>query len=81
MSRRFLFTTWDGGGNVGPELAVARMLVARGNSVRVLADPTLEEEAKAAGCGFAPWTTAPHRTTRDKSGDIVRDYEFRNSLM
>jgi len=29
---------WDGGGNVPPELAVARRLVGRGHAVRVLGD-------------------------------------------
>jgi len=39
---------WDGGGTVPPELGVARRLVARGHSVRVLADPVIEDEARAA---------------------------------
>lgn len=72
---RYLFTTWDGGGNVAPELAVAKRLVARGHSVRVLADPTVEAEARGAGCEFSAWTTAPHRTSRAREQDIVRDYE------
>jgi MGT family glycosyltransferase len=79
-ARRFLFVMWDGGGNVPPELAVARRLVARGHSVRVLGDPTLEPEARTAGCAFSPWTTAPHRNTRDRSGDLFKDYEFTNPL-
>lgn len=77
---KFLFTMWDGGGTVPPELGVAKRLVARGHSVRVLADPVIEDEARAAGCAFSPWTTAPHRTTRDRSGDIIRDYEMGNPL-
>src|SRR5262249_38471401 len=52
----------------------------RGHAVHVLADPTLEKDVAAAGCTFGPWTTAPHRTTRDRSGDIIRDYAFRNPL-
>ena len=66
---------WDGGGNVPPELGVARLLVGRGHAVRVLADPTIEPEARGAGCDFTAWTTAPHRKSRDRSDDIVRDYE------
>ena len=80
MSRRFLFVTWDGGGNVGPELMVAKRLVERGNAVRVLGDPTLEADVRAAGCGFSPWTTAPHRTSRERGGDVVRDYETKNPM-
>ena len=76
----YLLTTWDGGGNVPPEPSVAKKLVRRGHTVRVLADPTMETEVRAAGCEFSPWTTAPHRTTRDKSGDVIRDYELKNPM-
>ncbi len=76
--RRFLFVTWDGGGVVPPTLAVARRLVERGHSVRVLADPTLEAEVIEAGCGFSPWRTAPHRTSRDREADLLRDYAYTN---
>lgn len=74
--RRFLFVTWDGGGVVPPTLAVAEALAVRGHAVRVLADPTLEAEVVAAGCSFSPWTTAPHRTSRDREADLLRDYAF-----
>jgi MGT family glycosyltransferase len=79
-AKRFLFVMWEGGGTVPPELAVARRLVARGHAVRVLADPTIEAEARAAGCAFSPWTTAPHRTSRDRAHDVIRDYTFSNPL-
>ena len=79
-SKRYLFTTWDGGGNTPPELAVASPLVRRGHSVRFLTDPTLETEVRRIGCEFSPWTTAPHRTTRDKSDDVFRDYELKNPI-
>jgi MGT family glycosyltransferase len=77
---RYLFTMWDGGGSVPPELSVARKLVARGHDVRVLADPTCEAEVVAAGCSFSPWTTAPHRTSRAREHDVLRDYEAKNPL-
>jgi MGT family glycosyltransferase len=77
---KYLFTMWDGGGNVPPELALAARLVARGHHVRVLADPTIEAEARAAGCEFSPWTTAPHRTSRAREHDIFRDYELKNPM-
>ena len=80
MSYSFLFITWDGGGNTPPEIAIARRLVARGHAVRFLCDPTLEDDVRAAGCELTPWTTAPHRTTRDRSGDIIRDYEWKSPL-
>lgn len=76
--QRFLFVTWDGGGVIPPTLAVAKALVDRGHPVRVLGDPTLQAEVVAAGCDFAPWTTAPHRTSRDRDADLLRDYAFTN---
>ena len=34
-----LMTTWDGSGTTPPLMSVARALVERGHSLRVLADP------------------------------------------
>lgn len=79
-SLRFLLVTWDGGGVIPPELCLARKLIARGHTVHVLADPTVEPEARAAGCTFGPWTTAPHRTSRDRSADLLRDYAYTNKM-
>lgn len=57
----YLFATWDGGGNVGPELVLARRLVARGHRVTVLASPMLQPQVVATGARFTPWQRAPHR--------------------
>lgn len=77
---RYLLATWEGGGNVPPELGVARRLVERGHQVHVLADPPVEGPAKAAGCTFSPWVTAPHRTSLAPEDDLLRDWEFTNPL-
>lgn len=77
---RFLLATWDGGGNVGPELAIAARLVARGHEVDVLGDPTIEDEVRGAGCRFRPWTTAPHRRSKLREHDLLRDYAFPRKL-
>lgn len=79
-TRRFLMPLWEGGGTLPPELGVARRLVARGHEVHVVADPTVEDDARAAGCGFTPWHRAPHRTSLDPSQDLLRDWEVRNPL-
>jgi MGT family glycosyltransferase len=79
-SKRFSFVTWDGGGNVAPELSVARRLVERGHRVRVLADPTLEGEVREAGAEFAPWTSAPHRRSLQRGEEVFKDYEIKNPL-
>jgi MGT family glycosyltransferase len=79
-SRRFLLTLWDGGGNVPPELGVARRVVERGHQVHVVGDPTIADAAEAAGCSFASWERAPHRRTLDPSGDLLKDWEADDPL-
>lgn len=76
----FLFVMWEGGGTVPPLMAVAHRLVRRGHRAHVLADPTIEPEARAAGCDFTAWERAPHRTTRTKETDLMRDWETKNPL-
>lgn len=77
---RILFITWDGGGVIPPELGLARRLVERGHRVCVMADPTVEAEALAAGCEFEPWTTAPHLTSRAPDHALIKDWEHSNPL-
>jgi MGT family glycosyltransferase len=79
-SKRYLLITWDGGGVVPPELGLARRLIERGHRVHVLADPTLEAEAGAAGCSFTPWTTAPHVRSRAPEDAVIKDWEYANPL-
>lgn len=57
----YLFTMWDGGGSVPPELALVRRLIARGHAVTVLAGPTLRAEIEATGATFRAWQRVPHR--------------------
>lgn len=77
-SRRFLFPMWEGGGTLPPQLGVARRLIDRGHRVHVVADPTVEDDALAAGCEFSPWRRAPHRTSLEPADDLLRDWEVRN---
>ena len=56
---RFLFATWDGGGNVPPTLALARQLLGRGHSVRVLGPPSLRLRFEGAGCVFTDYRRLP----------------------
>jgi MGT family glycosyltransferase len=57
---RFLFATWDGGGNVPPTLALARQLVERGHSVRVLGPPSVRLRFEGAGCVFVAYEHVPN---------------------
>lgn len=77
---RFLLITWDGGGVIPPQMAVVRRLAAAGHAVRVLSDPTVESEARQAGASFEPWRRAPHRRSRLKEDDLLRDYAYKNPL-
>ena len=72
---RFLLATIDGGGTGPPELGLAARLVQRGHQVRVLADPTLESGASAAGCEFSPWRTAPHVSSVQEQTAVLTEME------
>lgn len=80
MTKRFLLPMWEGGGTIPPQLGVARLLIEHGHEVRVIADPTVEDDALAAGCSFAPWRRAPHRTSLDPATDLLKDWEVNNPL-
>jgi MGT family glycosyltransferase len=71
----FLFTTWEGGGNMTPALVVVRKLVARGHRVRLLGDNCNRPEAEAAGATFMPWRTAPNRPTRTPESQSYNDWD------
>ncbi|HXZ68623.1 MAG TPA: glycosyltransferase, partial [Alphaproteobacteria bacterium] len=70
----FLFTTWEGGGNVTPALEVVRKLGARGHRVRFMSDECNRPEAEANGASFVHWTRAPNRQTRDAATEVIRDW-------
>ena len=76
---RFLLATIDGGGTIPPEIGLARRLLQRGHQVLVLADPTVEAEALAAGCSFTPWRTAPHFKTIEDQTALMSEVERRSA--
>ncbi|HZI53214.1 MAG TPA: glycosyltransferase [Chitinophagaceae bacterium] len=78
--KTFLFVLWEGGGNVPPILGLARRMIGRGHKAIVISDPCNEPEARAAGCEFFPYTTAPHRYDKSADSTILRDYEARNTI-
>ena len=71
----FLLPTFEGGGSVGPVIAVARQLLARGHRVRVMSEEANREEALAAGAEFVAYTRAPNRLDRSRHTDHAKDYE------
>jgi MGT family glycosyltransferase len=69
----FLFTTFDGGGNVAPIMTVVEKLVGRGHRVRVMSDLVNRDEAESVQAEFLPWTRAPSKPKRSRELD-ARDW-------
>ena len=77
----YLFTQWDGGGSLPPELTIVRRLITAGHAVTVLGDPVSEPEVRAVGVDdFRPWVQAPHHVSRRAEDDYTRDWELRNPM-
>jgi MGT family glycosyltransferase len=74
---RYLFVTWDGGGNLQPALALARRLIGRGHQVRFLGHRAQEAAIRAAGCGFDAYQQAPDWDFTRPETAPVRDWELR----
>jgi MGT family glycosyltransferase len=78
MSREFLFVIWAGGGNVPPQLTLARRLVAHGHRVRMLAPAVLRESIEAAGIAFESYRTTPEHDESVAERSLVRDFDARS---
>jgi MGT family glycosyltransferase len=72
---KYLFVTWDGGGNLPPELALARRLVDRGHEVRFLGHRTQEVAVRQAGCDFRPFRRTPDADSSRPETSMFRDWE------
>jgi MGT family glycosyltransferase len=70
----FLFTTWEGGGNVTPMLKTVRKLLANGHRVRVMSEECNRPESEAAGATFTAWQQAPSRKDRSPESQTFRDW-------
>lgn len=79
--RRFLMVLWDGGGNVPPQLVIARRLVARGHDVRILAPRVLAARISATGAQFVPYRQAPEHDSTSPEDDLIQDWSTRLPLV
>lgn len=70
----FLFTTWEGGGNVPPAIETARKLVAAGHRVRFMTEEASRADAQECGATFVSWTRAPNRRDRSPATQKFRDW-------
>lgn len=59
MSYSFLLASWGSSGNLNPLLTGGRQLRRNGHRVRVIADPAMRDEVKAAGFDHVTWNRAP----------------------
>lgn len=67
-----LFTTWDGGGNVPPALAIAAVLRDRGQEVRFLGHAVQRDAITAAGFPFDAFeTAAPFSSAAGSPPEVV----------
>jgi MGT family glycosyltransferase len=76
----YLFVLWDGGGNVPPQLALARRLTMRGHRVSILAPRILQSRVEAAGCAFVPLHAIPDHDSASHTDDVLRDWEARTPM-
>jgi UDP:flavonoid glycosyltransferase YjiC (YdhE family) len=56
---RFVFVTWDGGGNVSVALGIASALLARGHDVTILGPASLRGTIENAGVGYVELGPCP----------------------
>jgi len=59
MTGSVLIVTWDGGGNVGPAIALGQRLRQRGNDVRLMGWESLRSRTAAAGLKFSTYLSVP----------------------
>lgn len=78
MTHKYLFVTFEGGGNVPPVLGVAKQLIARGHSVHVLTEPCLQSVVQDIGAQFIAFTQ--HFTRESRSQDLIADSSAKNPL-
>jgi MGT family glycosyltransferase len=77
---RVLQVIFDGGGNVPPQLAIARELVSRGHDVRVLGNRCQQARVEGAGAEFRAFVHAPEHDASSPETDMLRDWEARTPI-
>jgi len=70
----YLFTTWEGGGNVTPMLEAVRKLISRGHRIRIMSEECNRPESVATGATFIAWRRAPSRKDRSPESQTFRDW-------
>ena len=73
---KIVFAVVDGGGNIPPQLAVARALQARGVQIHVIGHRGIRQRVEAAGFAFEPFSEGRHfdPTARRSLPAIMADF-------
>ena len=83
---RFVFVTWNGGGNLTPALGIARVLAEHRHAVTFLGEETQRQRIEAAGLAFtayAPHSTEdsePPTTPLERQRQLIRDFWMNTAL-
>jgi MGT family glycosyltransferase len=89
MSLRFLLTSWGNPGNLNPLLTAARRLRQKGHHIRILGEPSHQEETAKAGFEALSWRSPPPPLLPDSSAQdpawaevcvLVRQIMFGSAL-
>lgn len=74
VPRKFLFTNWEGGGNIPPTLEAVGKMIRRGHRVRFMGEECSRADAEAAGATFVSWKRAPSRKDRTRESQGYNDW-------
>lgn len=77
---RYLFVTWDGGGNLHCVLPLAARLVRRGHEVEFLGNRSQRGAIEEQGCSFAAFQRAPESVSSSASEALLDDWKPRSLL-
>ncbi len=77
---RYLFVTWDGGGNFHAVLPLAQRLVKRGHEVEFLGHPAQRSSIEEHGCSFAPFERAPNTAASSADDALLDDWKSMSVL-
>ncbi|MFE5408792.1 glycosyltransferase [Microbacterium sp. NPDC056569] len=69
---RYVFVTWDGGGNRMPTIVIARVLRDRGHDVRVLGHDSQATAYRGAGLPFTAFASAPGFVLDPRPAGLMR---------
>lgn len=77
---RYLFVTWDGGGNLHCVLPLAARLASLGHEVEFLGNRSQQGAIEARGCGFAAFRRAPENVSSSAADALLDDWKPRSPL-